>query len=218
MVNAAFSGSETNLPDALPGFERIRRYWDKQDGQYAAKIPPGEYYVTASGEMLTTVLGSCVSACVRDPAFGIGGMNHFMLPMNSSDCSECWGSTLVNAATRYGNYAMEHLINNLLKHGGRRDHLEVKIFGGGRVLAQMTDVGRRNIEFVMEYLRTEGFIVAAKDVGDIFPRKINYYPQTGKVRVKKLRSVHNDTVASREKQYLHDLEHESIGGDVDLFD
>ena len=217
MNRTALAGAELNPPDTLPGFESIRRYWDNTDQIFAAKILPGEYYVTANGEMLTTVLGSCVSACIRDPAFGIGGMNHFMLPMNASDSSESWSGTVVNAATRYGNYAMEHLINDLLKHGGRRDHLEVKIFGGGRVLAQMTDVGRRNIEFVMEYLRTEGFSVAARDVGDIYPRKINYYPQTGRVRLKKLRSVHKDTVASRERKYMQDLAHEPIGGEVDLF-
>lgn len=211
------NADKPSLPRPLYGFEAIKRYWDREQSLSTAKILPGEYYVTVSTEMITTVLGSCVSACIRDPAFGVGGMNHFMLPRNSSDCKECWDSTMVNAANRYGNFAMEHLINEIIKHGGRRDHLEIKIFGGGKVLTSMTDVGRRNIEFVREYLKTEGFSIAAQDVGDIFPRKVNYFPETGKVRIKKLKSTHNNTIVSREQRYMQDIEHEQIGGEIDLF-
>ncbi len=150
MGGSAIARSSSTLPVALEGFEDIKRYWDRKEAVVAAKILPGEYYVTVNGEMITTVLGSCVSACIRDPAFGIGGMNHFMLPMSNDDCAGCWNGTMVNAGTRYGNFAMEHLINDILKQGARRDHLEIKVFGGGKVLTSMTDVGRRNIEFVMD--------------------------------------------------------------------
>lgn len=206
--------STGGLPEPLPEFQHIKRYWDRQRELPVAKILPGEYYVSCHNEMITTVLGSCVSACIRDPAFGIGGMNHFMLP---SDKAGHWTGTNLSEATRYGNYAMEHLINEILKQGGRREHLEIKVFGGGRVLGTMTDVGRRNIEFVKDYLRTEGFAVAAADVGDIHPRKVNYFPATGRAQMKKLRTLHNDTIAKRERDYMQQLETTPVAGEVDLW-
>lgn len=207
-------GGQTQ-PPVLPGFEHVNRYWDRLHGQYAAKILPGEYYVTTHDELIVTVLGSCVSACIRDRVFGIGGMNHFMLP--TSDSAERWGSYQLSDATRYGNYAMEHLINDILKQGGRRENLELKLTGGGRIMAQMTDIGRRNIEFVQEYVRTEGLQVLAEDLGDIYPRKVVFNPQTGKVRVKKLRSLHNDTLIEREAKYMQQLQSEPVSGGVELF-
>lgn len=200
----------------LRGFSEINRYWDRQREMYAAKILPGEYYVTTNHELITTVLGSCVSACIRDPAMGIGGMNHFMLPVNASESVSGCNSE----ATRYGNYAMEKLINDILKNGGRREALEVKLFGGGKVIAHMNhaDVGNRNIKFALDYVETEGLKVTSQDLGDIYPRKIVYDPITGKVQVKKLRTQHNSTIAEREKGYLENLVHEPVIGDVELFD
>lgn len=202
-------------PHALRGFEHVNRYWDKTTGMYAAKILPGEYYVTHNDELIVTVLGSCVSACIRDAAFGIGGMNHFMLPVGSvgGSASHSWN----NAATRYGNFAMEALINEILKNGGRRENLEVKVFGGGRVLEHMTNVGRQNIAFVMEFIRTEGLQLLAEDLGDIYPRKVQFFPRSGRVHIKKLRSVHNDTIAQREARYLDSLESAPVEGEIDLF-
>jgi chemotaxis protein CheD len=112
---------------------------------------------------------------------------------------------------------MELLINNILKHGAERANLEVKVFGGGKILTRMTDIGKRNIEFVRDYLHTEGFNVSAEDLGDTHPRKIIYDPMSGKVRVKKLRSLHNDTIIHREQTYMHDLEQQPIEGEIDLF-
>ncbi len=217
MIRQITAPSATDFPDPLPGFENIKRYWDNQLEVTVAKLLPGEVYVSTQSEMITTVLGSCVASCIRDPAFGIGGMNHFMLPSGGSDGSSSWVGTDVNSAMRYGNYAMEHLINEILKHGGRRDHLEVKVFGGGKVLAAMTDVGRRNIDFVMHYVRTEGLSVVAEDVGDIYPRKVNYFPQTGRAQMKKLRSTYKDTIVRRERNYLDDLEQHPISGEVELW-
>ncbi len=187
------------IPDTLPGFERIKRYWDRSQELVVAKVLPGEVYVTTQSEMINTVLGSCVATCIRDPAFGIGGMNHFMLPCEGVNCETHWGGTAANSALRYGNYAMEHLINEILKYGGRRDHLEVKVFGGGRVLAAMTDVGRRNIDFTLNYMHTEGFRIVAQDLGNTYPRKVNYFPQTGRVQMKKLRTTDGETIVNREK-------------------
>lgn len=209
-------GNEHGLPAALPQFEHIKRYWDPQHETVAAKLLPGEYYVTTQGEMICTVLGSCVSACVRDRVLGVGGMNHFMLPLDRSRGSSAW-SDAASAATRYGNVAMEMLINDLLKLGARRTNLEFKLVGGGKVLAAMTDVGATNIEFVRGYVRMEGFAVAGEDLGDVYPRKVHYYPSTGKVRVKKLMSTRNDTIFEREKQYLHVLDAAPKAGEVELF-
>jgi chemotaxis protein CheD len=203
------------LPRALPGFGHITRYWDESHGMYAAKLLPGEYYVTREPETIVTVLGSCVSACVRDAALGIGGMNHFMLPVSGGNGS--WENAETGASTRYGNFAMEQMINDILKHGGSRKNLEVKVTGGGKILTQLTDIGRKNIEFVERYLRTEGLQTLARDLGDIYPRKVYYTPATGKLFVKKLRSLHNNTIVERETQYLDRLQHKPIEGSVELF-
>ena len=202
---------------ALRGFTEINRYWDRQRNLYAAKILPGQYYVTIEDELIVTVLGSCVSACIRDPAMRIGGMNHFMLP-TGEHTEKLFEKN--SDATRYGNFAMEKLINDILKHGGRRENLEIKVFGGGKVIEHMTeaDVGNRNIKFVREFLSTEGFRIVAEDLGDIFPRKIIYDPMTGKVQVKKLRSMHNETIAKREQSYQKEIENKPLSGDIELFD
>ncbi|MDY6992413.1 MAG: chemoreceptor glutamine deamidase CheD [Pseudomonadota bacterium] len=202
------------LPRALRGYEHIKRYWDHHNHCYVAKILPGEYYVTCHDEILMTVVGSCVSACIRDSVNGIGGMNHFMLPTQAP--SSKWEETQLNAATRYGSFAMEHMINDILKHGGQRKHLEVKLFGGGRIMANMANIGQQNIEFVRNYVKTESLNLLAEDLGDIYPRKILFFPASGRVRVKKLRSM-QQTVLERENAYRRDLENQPIEGDVDLF-
>ncbi len=199
------------LPRALRGFGHVKRYWNKNSNTITAQILPGELYVTKIDEMITTVLGSCISACVRDLSSGIGGMNHFMLPasknMNITDGS----------AARYGNFAMEQLINEILKNGGQRKNLEVKLFGGGQVLAHMTDVGKRNIEFALEYLQLEGLKLIAEDLGDRYPRKVQYCPSSGAARMKKLRAVHNRTVTEREEAYMSEIEEKPAESDIELF-
>ena len=203
-------------PAALHGFENIRRYWDRDNCLFAAKILPGEYYVTTHNELIITTLGSCISACVRDRIYGVGGMNHFMLPekMNESDS---WRNSRINLANRYGSYAMENLINDILKNGGERQNLEIKIFGGGRILARMTDIGKRNIAFIDNYIATEGLDLLAKDVGNNYPRKVVYHPLSGKVKVKKLKSLQNDTIVKRETRYLQNIQQRPVEGDIELF-
>ena len=209
--------SKAEFDAPLVGFEHISRYWDKYHNTVAAKILPGEYYVTEQQEAVTTVLGSCVSACVRDKRLGIGGMNHFMLP--ASEDGSGWGGAVdpTSSATRYGNYAMEHMINDILKHGGSKKNLEVKLFGGGRIIENLSDVGKRNIAFVREYLSTEGLPVVGEDVGDIHPRKIMYFPQTGRALVKRIKHLHNDTILQREKDYRSEISAQPVGGSVELF-
>jgi chemotaxis protein CheD len=202
---------------SVTGFEHINRYWDKTFDVIAAKILPGEYYVTRENELITTVLGSCVSACIRDKEIGIGGMNHFMLPITTTDKLKKSSEAIVGQATRYGNFAMEHLINTILSNGGKRKNLELKVFGGGKIIPMLTDVGIKNIDFVLDYIDQEGLTLLSHDLGDIYPRKIIYFPQTGKVRMKKIQDLHNDTIAQRERQYLNVLKNEPVGGEVELF-
>jgi len=189
-------------------------YFDRQHNAEAAKIMPGEYYATARDMLLVTVLGSCVCACIRDKVSGIGGMNHFMLPDSGQDQNDPLGES-----ARYGVYAMEILINQLLKMGAQRSNFEVKVFGGGAVLRGFTvaNVGERNAEFVLKFLKTEKIPVAAQDLLDIYPRKVYYFPQTGLVRVKKLKQVHNDTIVNRETEYKSRLRYSKMEGDVELF-
>lgn len=204
-------------PPPLPGFEHMKRAWNTRLDSWVARILPGEYYVTGSVEGISTTLGSCISACIRDRSLGIGGMNHFMLPEGTG--SDPRGSLAggIGSATRYGNFAMEHLINGIMRNGGRRENLEVKIFGGGRIMEKMTDVGARNISFVRDYLKLEGLKVVAEDVGDVFPRMIVYFPETGKVKVKRLRSLHNNVIAEQEKRYIDTVVEKPVAGEIELF-
>jgi chemotaxis protein CheD len=190
-------------------------YYDRTFDCEAAKILPGEYYYTPKDMLIVTVLGSCVSACIRDRVSGLGGMNHFMLP----DGGGSDPSSPVSASARYGTYAMEILINDLLKAGARRENMEAKVFGGGAVLRGFTaiNVGERNAAFVINYLKTEKMRVVAEDLNDVFPRKVYFFPRTGKVLVKKLTQTHNDTLAKREQDYASRLKVEPVGGDIDLF-
>jgi len=189
-------------------------YFDKSFNHEAVKLLPGEYYVTNKDVLLVTVLGSCVAACIRDCYSGIGGMNHFMLPEGGGDA----GSPL-NASARYGTYAMEILINQLLKLGARRCNLEAKVFGGGNVLDGLTvaNVGQRNADFVLKFLQMEKIRVVAQDLVDVFPRKVYFFPKNNKVMVKKLRNLRNTTISQREKDYKLRLDRVDTAGEVELF-
>lgn len=189
-------------------------YFDREHQLEAAKILPGEYFVTRRNMVLVTVLGSCVCACVRDKASGIGGMNHFMLPEQDKESGD-----LLGQSARYGVYAMEVLINQLLKNGAKRENLVAKVFGGGAVLRgfTVTNIGERNAEFVVDYLKTEGIPILAQDLLTIYPRKVYFFPDTGRVRVKKLKKAHNDTVVEREARYRSRLEQSDVSGELELF-
>lgn len=205
--------SVRNVGHAQLGFEHVRRYRDPK-GHVIAKLLPGDYYVTTEDEVLDTVLGSCVSACIRSPRLKIGGMNHFMLPKPRGDGLDSWNSGS-GRATRYGTASMEQLINSILRAGATRNELEIKIFGGARVLAALTDVGERNITFVREFLSSEGLRVLAADVGDTCPRHVQFSPVSGRVRVKRLQR--STGVANRELEYQSGLDTKPLTGSIDLF-
>lgn len=188
-------------------------YYDRSFDSDAAKVLPGEYYYTPKDMMIVTVLGSCVSACIRDRVSGIGGMNHFMLPEGNDIDSP------LSASMRYGTYAMEVLINDLIKAGARRENLEAKVFGGGAVLRGFSaiNVGQRNAQFVLDYLHAENLRIVAEDLNDIYPRKVYFFPRTGRVLVKKIKQLNNNTLANREQDYAARLQATPVAGDVDLF-
>jgi chemotaxis protein CheD len=188
-------------------------YHDRNFNCDTAKILPGEYYYTHSDMMIVTVLGSCVSACLRDRVSGIGGMNHFMLPDGGGEAD-----SPVSASMRYGTYAMEVLINDVLKAGARRENLECKVFGGGAVLRGMNamNVGERNAKFVKSFLSAEGIRVVAEDLNDIWPRKVHFFPRTGKVLVKKLKNSSSELI-TKERDYASKLSAKPVGGEIDLF-
>lgn len=204
----------SKLPRTLPGFEAIRRYFNSS-GMPTARILPGEFYVTCEDEIIDTVLGSCVAACVRNPRLGIGGMNHFMLPRPSGTGNDTWES-VAGRATRYGSASMEQLINRVLGAGGTRQELEVKIFGGGRVVPKLSDIGARNLAFVHDYLRQEGLKIVSEDSGDTCSRHVQYFPRTGRVRVRHLIARAPD-LGSREQTYLDRIEKTPVAGEIDLF-
>ena len=160
----------TNLPECPQGFEHLDRFFDSERKLAIARILPGQVYVSLHGEMISTTLGSCVSACIYERELGIGGMNHFMLPIDRRILPRKSARIDLSEASRYGDFAMEELVNAILKHGGKRTNLEVKIFGGGNVVSQLqsTDIGRMNIEFVKDYLKFEDLSLLAEDTGDIF--------------------------------------------------
>jgi len=202
-------------PPTLPGFENIKHYWDTKHQLYAARIQPGEYYVSSADELIATVLGSCISACIRDPKAGVGGMNHFMLPRDNSQAAG--DSVCLSTAARYGNYAMEHMINTILANGGKRERLEIKLFGGSKLLNSMTDIGSLNIHFVHDYLRLETLPVTSEDLGGQHPRKVLYFPASGRVLIRKLPLSDENTISKRELEYQRSIERAPVAGEIDLF-
>ena len=220
MTTALLTTARPEQPAMLPAFAHMQRFWDPQNDSWNVKILPGEYYVTRGEEAISTVLGSCISACIRDPARNVGGMNHFMLPEDASTGPNNWLDPAIGLATRYGSYAMESLINDLLKLGATRERLEIKVFGGGRVLSGVTDVGARNIAFVRSYLELEGYRIIAEDLGGTQPRKVVYFPASGRVKMRRLRPVENRIISHHEQLYLASIATTAAtaGGDVELFD
>jgi chemotaxis protein CheD len=180
----------------LDQFTHIRRMRDYRFPYEIASILPGEFFVSRDPMIVYTVLGSCISACIRDPVAGVGGMNHFMLPEPKENAHDSWGES-----TRYGSYAMESLINEILKRGGLKRRLEVKLFGAGKIYESNIDIGARNAEWVVTFLRMEGLVPAKTDLGDVFPRKVYYFTDSGRVLMKKIERIKNQTIFDRESAY-----------------
>lgn len=195
----------------LPGFENYQRYWSKRHDCYAVNVKPGEFYVTAQSEAITTLLGSCISACIRDPIAGIGGINHFILPAEG-------GSKFFDSdSARYGAYAMEQLINTLMKFGGSKSRMEVKITGGASLIKGCREIGAYNIQFVLDYIKKEGLKLLSSDVGGEQARHVVYLPQSGRLLVKKLNQTETQPLSAEEARYQKQIKNSTIGGEVELF-
>jgi chemotaxis protein CheD len=185
-------------------------YLDHHFQHNSVKVLPGEYFVANENLVIMTVLGSCIAACLWDSRARVGGMNHFMLPDGDQ----------ADSSGRYGSYAMELLINEMLKLGARRETLQAKIFGGAQVMHNFTtmNVGERNTQFVLNYLHTERIPIVSEDVLDIYPRKVVFFPVTGKAMVKRLAHAHPETLVAQEKRGdAAVLAKSTAGGSVDLF-
>jgi chemotaxis protein CheD len=183
-------------------------FWDAHFRNESVKVLPGEYFVHDEDLLITTTLGSCIAACLWDRERRIGGMNHFMLPEGAGDSG------------RYGSYAMEMLINELMKKGASRLTMEAKIFGGGAVIGGMSsiNVGERNTQFVINYLQTERIPIVSRDVMEIYPRKVCFLPASGKAMVKRLAPTHNDAFVAQDRMAAQKAAPvSSAGGSVDLF-
>ena len=210
------------MPAPVSSLEQLKRqprqrgeasffYFDPHFQLNAAKVLPGEYFVSRQEMAIITVLGSCIAACLWDRTLNIGGMNHFMLPEGDS----------ADISGRYGSFAMEMLINEMVKLGARRESMQAKIFGGGQVMANFTtmNVGERNTDFVTQYLQTERIPIVSEDVLDIYPRKVVYFPMTGKAMVKRLAHAHPEALVEQERARgsAAQLAKTNAGGSVDLF-
>ena len=182
-------------------------FYDAHFRNVAVKVLPGEFFVHDEDILIMTTLGSCIAACLWDRERKIGGMNHFMLPDADGGAD----------SGRYGSFAMELLINELIKRGASRSTMEAKVFGGGAVISGMNsiNVGERNTSFVLDYLRTERISVVSKDVLDIYPRKVCFLPASGKAMVKKLASANTEALLAQERAAAKPAA--STGGSVDLF-
>jgi chemotaxis protein CheD len=189
-----------------------RRYYDPRFESTIITVAPGEHEITsAKDEIVATVLGSCISVCMRDPQAGVGGLNHFLLPKNNGADA--------NAGERYGDTAMEVLINGLLKRGARRGNLESKVFGGARVLsgATMLAIGDGNIAFVTEFLSRESIPIVSKDVGGTRSRRIHYQPSTGRAWVQHVQPTARDPEHEQEVAYLNRLKSQPVACEVEIW-
>jgi len=196
----------------LPNSAASRRS-RREFGCDEVKILPGECHATAQDVALVTVLGSCVAACLHDRTAGVGGMNHFMLPHDRSGGP-------VSRSARFGAFAMETLINQMLRLGARRDSLEAKVFGGGAVVAQLTtlNIGEANSDFVLEFLKKEKIAIVAQDLKGSEARKVHFFPRTGRVLVQTLKRVDRTRVVERDLAYSRRVDGLPAGGEVELFE
>lgn len=200
---------------ALEKLDNEHRYWDSQAGAFAVTVLPGKHYLTsAKDEVISTLLGSCVAACIFDLSAGWGGLNHFLLPCGGPD-----GPDLGDSATRYGNYAMEALINDLLKRGARRENIEVKVFGGANVIETQTKnmIGSKNADFVLGFLKSENFRVSGQHLGGDRPRRILFNPTTGKVQMQLLKRSAAKKIEKVEKGFNASVKQSGLTGSIELF-
>jgi chemotaxis protein CheD len=216
-MNDPIRRTETELVQVGSYYDGSKRYYDQVSEVTVVKLFSGDCYTSEkSGEMIMTILGSCISTCIRDPILRIGGMNHFLLPGNNE------GSTIdkMSESARYGVFAMEKLINSLLKLGAIKSRLEVKAFGGGNVSNSTQLIGSKNVAFIKEFIKNEGLNLVAEHLGGTSPRRIHYYPDSGKVMMRELRRQDDLKIIDKELEFQKTLSKQAKidnSGDVELF-
>jgi chemotaxis protein CheD len=191
-----------------------RRHEEGEPDYNTVTLFSGDYYVSSNpNDMLVTILGSCISACICDPIAKVGGMNHFLLPGNDAIVD----SAKAGDAARYGVFAMEKLINGILCAGGRKDRLEVKVFGGGNVINNSMRIGSKNAAFVRSFLAAEGLPIHSEDLEEDLPRRVHYFPSTGRAMMRKLRRKDDMKVVEEEARYQKKISSQPVEGTIDLF-
>jgi chemotaxis protein CheD len=177
------------LPNSLPS---------EFDRGVVTTVHQGDCHVSNESDLTySTVLGSCISACVRDRVANVGGMNHFLLAEQSGSARDRYG-----ASARYGAFAMEQLINKVLSKGtGKKSNLEIKVFGGGKINSALDDVGLKNIDFVRQFLADEGYVATSEDLGGNYARRVLFKPYSGRAFIKRLDSDVGANVARDEAAF-----------------
>ncbi len=198
------------VPISLLGSQHLEAYWREKWNCYGVSIKQGDYCVTDQPIVITTVLGSCISVCVYDKSTGYGGMNHFMLPKKSDDKD-------MYRPFRYGLFSMEQMINQFLKQGVSKEHLEAKVIGGAKMMGKLSNIGQLNIDFIMQYLSDEKLRLIAQDIGGEQGRKLAFFPNTGRLLVSKIAQIENNKLLESESKVF--LKDEPIGAQhgVELF-
>lgn len=192
---------------------RERRGADRDNTHKVTTLYSGDYYVTANcDEMIVTILGSCVAACMHDPVAKVGGMNHFLLPESGSASPAGSGES-----ARYGAFAMEQLINGMLKMGAVKSRMEVKVFGGANVINNSAMIGTKNVAFVRDFLKQENITIAGEDLGEDYPRRLRFYPHSGRIMMLKLKRKEDLLVVDEEKKFAEMLTKKPVEGGIELF-
>lgn len=208
-----FAGSEAHDRRAA-GAEGVRSdgsYYDPEFKAYVVPVVLGHHRISSrADDMLVTTLGSCIAACLHDPVTRVGGMNHFLLPGAPSEGG-------IGLATRYGGVAMERLINDLLTRGAHKERLEVKLFGGARVIESSMDIGVSNAAFVLDFVQREGLRLTGSDLGGSTGRRVHFFPTTGKAMRRLVRPETERETVSQELDYLRALKQAPLEGDVEVW-
>jgi chemotaxis protein CheD len=201
---------KVSLPKVLPGFENSHCFWEAKWERYTVKVLPGEFYISKEDIVLSTVLGSCISVCIYDPLLDFGGMNHFMLPASSEQDD-------IERPLRYGLFAMEQLINGMMKNGCTRENMQIKVTGGGALISGLISIGTQNINFIKKYIVEENLQLISIDLGGDQARRVAYFPKTGRMLVKKLSHLDDQHLITQESTYRTNVDKSLDDTEIELF-
>lgn len=199
-----------SVPELLVGFEDCHYFWEPKWERYTVKVLPGEFCISKEDVVLSTVLGSCISVCIFDPLVKMGGMNHFMLPANNAQED-------IERPLRYGLFAMEQLMNAMMKNGCKRESMQIKVTGGGAMISGLISIGSQNIEFIKKYIEEESLQLISTDLGGDQARRVAYFPKTGRMLVKKLSHLDDQRLITQESTYRTNVDKSLDDTEIELF-